>query len=152
MQLLQLGGTGYLPTRKQHGWVRLIFENWNSLGVGTQSWKLDRLNYLIKHLQIDVLAGCESQCNWSKVDPNHQFLALLAPGLAKKGVASHNKTENISRDQAGGTAIAGLGRICDVINAVGMDETGLGRWSWIQLGQGDTTTRVITAYLPHKPG
>ena len=152
LELLQNGGTGFLPESKPHGWVRLMFENWNSLGIGTQSWKLDRLNYLITHLRIDIIAGCESQCNWTMVDTNNQFLALLKPGKAIKGIAAHNKTERIQKDQAGGTAIAGIGRICDVISDIGKDQTGLGRWAWLRLGHGRTTTRIITAYLPHKPG
>jgi hypothetical protein len=73
LELLRNGGTGFLPESKQHGWVRLMFENWNSLGIGTQSWKLDRLNYLITHLKIDIIAGCKSQCNWSMEDTNSQF-------------------------------------------------------------------------------
>lgn len=52
----------------------------------------------------------------------------------------------------GGTAIAGTGHICDVINAMGSDASGLGQWSWIKLGQGEQVTRIIRAYLPWKPG
>ena len=85
------------------------------------------------------------------VNHDNQFHSLLVPGKAKKGIASHNKTERIQRDQIGGTAISGVGRICDVIQEVGSDDTGLGRWSWISLHGGTTTTRIISAYLPRKP-
>ncbi len=151
LELLQDGGVGYMPERKTHGWIRIMFENWNSLGILTQSWKLDRLNYLIKCLNIDIVAGCECQTDWSMVNHDNQFHSLLVPGKAKKGIASHNKTERIQRDQIGGTAISGVGRICDVIQEVGSDDTGLGRWSWISLHGGTTTTRIISAYLPRKP-
>ena len=151
IELLEDGGVGYIPEKKGHGWVRIMFENWNSLGVCTQSWKFDRLNYLVKRLNIDIVAGCECQTDWSKVDNDNQFHSLLAPGRAKKGIASHNTTERIQRDQPGGTAIAGVGRICDVIKEVGSDKTGLGRWSWISLSGGTTTTRIISAYLPRRP-
>ena len=134
-----------------HGWVRIMFENWNCLGVCTQSWKFDRLNYLVKCLNIDIVAGCESQTDWSKVDNDNQFHSLLAPGRAKKGIASHNTTERIHRDQPGGTEITGIGRICDVITEVGSDKTGLGRWSWVSLSGGSTTTRIISAYFPRRP-
>ncbi len=152
LELLRNGGTGSLSKKKSHGWIRLMFENWNSLGIGTQSWKLDRLNYLIKHLRIDIVAGCESQCNWSMVDKHNQLQALLTPGMATRGVTAHNKTESIQKDQAGGTAIVGIGRICDNISSTGIDHTSLGRWAWLRLGQGNTITRIISAYLPHKPG
>jgi hypothetical protein len=151
IELLEDGGIGYMPEKKTHGWVRIMFENWNSLGILTQSWKFDRLNYLVKSLNIDIVAGCECQTDWSKVDTDNQFHSLLAPGRAKKGIASHNNTERIHRDQPGGTAITGVGRICDVIQEVGSDKTGLGRWSWITLHGGTTTTRIISAYLPRRP-
>jgi hypothetical protein len=100
--------------------VGIMFKNWNSLAIFTHSWKLECLNYLFKHLQIDVVAGCETQCNWSFVKPGHHFLDSLWPGTTKKGIASHNTTEQIHQDQKGGTAIAGLGHICQVITASGM--------------------------------
>ena len=152
LELLQHGGTGSLSEKKSHGWIRLMFENWNSLGIGTQSWKLDRLNYLIKHLRIDIVAGCESQCNWTMIDKHNQLQALLTPGMATKGVTAHNRMEKIQKDQAGGTAIVGIGRVCDNISSTGVDHTGLGRWAWLRLGHGNTTTRILSAYLPHKPG
>ena len=129
LELLQHGGTGSLSEKKSHGWIRLMFENWNSLGIGTQCWKLDRLNYLIKHLRIDIVAGCESQCNWTMIDKHNQLQALLTPGMATKGVTAHNRLEKIQKDQAGGTAIVGIGRICDNISSTGVDHTGLGRWA-----------------------
>ncbi len=151
LDLLDDGGVGYMPEKKQNGWIRLMFENWNSLGIYSQSWKIDRLNFLIKHLSIDIVAGCECQTDWSFVNPDNQFHSLLSPGQAKKGVAAHNTTIKIQRDQMGGTAITGVGRICDVITDVGQDSIGLGRWSWITLHDGNTTTRIISAYLPRKP-
>jgi len=48
VELLEDGGIGFLPERKKRGWVRLMFENWNSLGVFSHHWKIDCLNYLIK--------------------------------------------------------------------------------------------------------
>ena len=129
LELLEDGGVGYMSEKKHNGWVRLMFENWNSLGIYTQSWKMDRLNYLIKHLDIDIIAGCECQTDWSFINADHQFNSLLSPGSAKKGLTSHNTTERIQLDQMGGTAITGVGRICDVIKDVGCNTTGLGRWS-----------------------
>ena len=70
LELLSDGGVGYLPETKHNGRVRLYFENWNSLGLFTQRWKLDKLNETIKHLAVDVVAGCESQVDWSYVPHN----------------------------------------------------------------------------------
>ena len=99
LNLLDDGGVGYMPEKKHNGWIRIMFENWNSLGIYTQSWKLDRLNFLIKHLNIDIVAGCECQTDWTFINTDHQFHSLLSPGRAKKGIAAHNTTERIHRDQ-----------------------------------------------------
>ena len=37
IELLQEGGIGYVPKRKPTGWVCLMFENRNSLGIFTRS-------------------------------------------------------------------------------------------------------------------
>ena len=152
LEFLQEGGVGYLPGKKRDGWVRLMFENWNSLGIFTHSWKLDRLNYLIRHLQVDVVMGCESQCDWSYVDPHKQLMDVLCPEMEKKGTAAHNINERINREQMGGTAIAALGRLCDMVVEVGRDHSGLGRYSWIRLGNGKNHTRVVSGYVPCRPG
>ena len=99
LEFLEDGGIGFMPDKKEGGWLRVMFENWNSLGVFTHSWKIDRLNYLIKRLSIDIVAGCECQWDWTMVDHNHQFTSLLAPGTAKKGVTANNTNERIHRDQ-----------------------------------------------------
>jgi hypothetical protein len=52
LELLQDGGVGFMPETKSNGWVRIMFENWNSLGIFTHRWKIDRLNYLLQHLKM----------------------------------------------------------------------------------------------------
>lgn len=152
IDLLRDGGVGYMPERKPSGWVRLMFENWNSLGIHTHSWKMDRLNHLVRSLQVDIVAGCESQCDWSLVPPAQHFLNLLSPGVTKTGIAANNINERISRDQVGGTAVAAIGRLSDIVSDTGCDPTGLGRWSWIQLGHAERITKIVSGYLPCKPG
>ena len=84
LALLSEGGTGFLPTHKPSGYIRLMFENWNSLGIFTHSWKIDRINYLIKRHQIDIVAGCESQCNWTKVPRHKKLTNIISPGYTKQ--------------------------------------------------------------------
>ena len=86
--------------------------------------------------QIDIVEGCESQCNWTKVPRHRQFSDLISPGYTKRGITAHNTHENFHQDQVGGTAVMGVGRLCDLISDMGRDPSGLGRWSWIKLGTG----------------
>jgi hypothetical protein len=150
--LLQEGGVGYMPSKKSDGWVCLMFENWNSLGLFTHSWKIDRLNYLIRDLQVDLIAGCETQCDWRFVPPHRQFTQLLCPGTSTVAVAANNINESINREQMGGTALAAIGRLSDIVTDKGCDDTGLARWTWLKIGNGRSITRVICVYLPCKPG
>jgi hypothetical protein len=69
-----------------------------------------------------------------------------------KGIPSHNINEQIHCKQMGGTAIAALGCLCDIIAEVGNDSSSLAHWSWIKLGLGAHVTWVVLGYLPCKPG
>ena len=64
-EYLRGGGKGYISEHKDHGWVQIRFENFNSLGIFGRGWKLDQLNTYIRLLHIDVIAGCETQTDWS---------------------------------------------------------------------------------------
>jgi hypothetical protein len=99
LELLEDGGVGFLPETKKQGWIRIMLENWNSLGVFTHTWKVDRLRYLIKHLDIDLLVGCEVQCDCTFIDQSAWFPDLLFQAQAIKGLASHNTTDRIQREQ-----------------------------------------------------
>jgi hypothetical protein len=153
LQLLHEGGAGMLSQSKRSGWVRIMFENFNGIGIGTQNWKMDRLNHLVKQLQIDVISGCETNIDWRQV--SESMLDLLAPAQAKKGTIAHNSTGDIlHRNQRGGTMISAIGRLCDTVTArdgIGKDPTNLGRWSWIQLGNDDLRTYIVSAYIPRRP-
>eukprot|EP00956_Cyclotella_meneghiniana_P023606 scaffold46222_cov40-Cyclotella_meneghiniana.AAC.4 len=91
LQLLHEGGVGIISQEKRAGWVRIMFENFNSIGVGTQDWKMDRLNHLIKDLKIDIVAGCETNVDWGQLPES--MMDLLSPGQAKKGTVAHNSTK-----------------------------------------------------------
>jgi hypothetical protein len=141
-----------MPEKKAGGWVQIMFENWNSLGIFTHRWKLNRLNYLIQQLQVDIVGGCETQCDWSFVEDSKQFLQQIRRGTNVQGIAAHNTNEKIHRERMGGTAVAAIGRLCDLVTASGKDDTGRCRWSWIRIGQGHRHTWMVSAYLPCKPG
>ena len=84
LELLSHGGVGILPEKKRPGWIWILFENFNSIGIGTQDWKMDRLNALVTNLKIDIVAGCETNIDWRQVSIYNQFLDLLQPGKGKK--------------------------------------------------------------------
>ena len=129
LEFLHEGVARYMQEKKKDGWVQLMFENWNSLGIFTHSWKLDHLNYLIHHLHLDVVLGCETECDWRFVDKDKQFLDILCPEMAKTGVATHTVNEHINREQMGGMAVAAVGHLSDVVTEAGQDHTGLAHYA-----------------------
>ena len=80
---------GYFPLEKPNDDYRILFENWNSLGVFTGNDKINKIDGLVKHYQVDTLAGCEVQCDWRKAERERHF----------KCVVGHNITEGNVRYQ-----------------------------------------------------
>jgi hypothetical protein len=74
LEFLQEGGVSYLPERRKNGWVCIMFEIWNSLEIFAHSWKIDMLNYLAHHLNIDIITRCEIRCDWRFVESGQSFL------------------------------------------------------------------------------
>ena len=63
--------------------------------------------------------------------------------------SANNKHENIDRFQWGGTSAIAYDSLANMSRASGADDTGLGRWSWIQLeGHNNRRVRVVLAYNP----
>jgi len=139
---------GYFPREKPDDAYRVLFENWNSLGVFTGNDKIDKIDGLVKHYQVDTLAGCEVQCDWRQAERERKFQHLFAFGQRKKCVVGHNTTEKNVRDQRGGTAMATFGRMSACVIDSGADYTGLGRWCWQLVGKGGKQTRIVVAYQP----
>jgi hypothetical protein len=85
------------------------------------------VNNLINQLSINIISGCESQVDWQFVEPHRQFPNIIAPRHGVKAVCANNVTgRQIARDQVGGTAVAAIGRLGDVVTELGRDPSGLG--------------------------
>ena len=59
--------------------------------------------------------------------------------------AAHNVHEAHGRYQQGGTMSVAFTRLASYVTDTGVDHTGLGRWSWIQVGTGEHRTRIVSA-------
>ncbi len=62
--------------------------------------------------------------------------------------AAHNSNESISQCQQEGTMVVVFSRLAWFIQETGDNRTGLGCWSWIKLGTGDHSIRIISTYQP----
>jgi hypothetical protein len=62
--------------------------------------------------------------------------------------AAHNIHKQHSQYQQEGKLMAAFTRFTGFVTSTGVDHTGLGRWSWIQVGTGEHCTRIVLAYQP----
>ena len=118
---------GYVPAQKDSNTFRLLYENWNSLGVFAGDDKTTNLNKLVKQYQVDTIAGCETQCDWRQAPVDWQFGELIARGKDKRLVAGRNITilvTNAVRDQRSGASMMTIGRIRKHIVDSGVDSDG----------------------------
>ena len=127
------GQYGHVSKTKPDDTVRVMIENFNILRVfatGRASRKkIRRLKRLHKEYDIDLLAGCETQCDWRFADDHQKFANLFGQGQERRSVVGYNTTEEkIARRQHGGTAMMAFGRLSAQVLASDVNETGLGRW------------------------
>lgn len=147
-ELLEDGGLGYIPREKETQFVRVAFENVNSIGPG---WKIDKLNKdVIPSLEVDVFLFNELQQDWRAVPTEKRFIHQLQPGISRRGLFANNQTErSLGKDQPGGTGLVAMGRISDLVREIGCDNTQLGHWCWITIdGGAGVKTRIVSVYNP----
>ena len=143
---------GHIPVEKPTDCFRLMFENWNGLGIFANNKKIDRINNLLRKYDVDCVAGCETRADWRFVsEEGSRFHNLFLPEKRSRGVAAHNTTERTNRDQWGGTAITTMGRLTTHVINTGSDNSGLGRWAWVLLSSREKRTRIVVAYQPCTP-
>jgi hypothetical protein len=76
--------------------------------------------------------------------PEDLFLGMCSSRVS----ASHNIHELHNCYQQGGTMTVAFSRLASYIISSRVDQTGLGRWSWIQVGTGEHCTQIVLAYQP----
>ena len=129
-----------------------MFENWDSLAPWKSRGKVDRINALCKRFDVDCILANEVQVQWDIALAQDRTLSLerlLMPSAVKRVVTSHNTHERFHRSQYGGTCIATFDRLSQFVQSTGSDPHGLGRYSWVQVGSGSVSTRIVTLYVPN---
>jgi hypothetical protein len=112
--------------------------------------KIRQFNKLMQDYGGDLLAGCETRTDWRFVTNEEDwFDNLFGDGSPTRGIITSNiNDDKIRRDQWGGTCITAAGCFSSFVTKVGANTTGLGQWSWVHVGGGGKSTRIIAAYLP----
>jgi hypothetical protein len=73
----------------------------------------------------------------------------LFPGVCSSRIsAGHNIHELHNRYQQGRTMTVAFSWLASYVISSGVDQTGPGWWSWIQVGTGEHWTQIVLAYQP----
>ena len=145
-----------MDLKKADGIFRILWENYNSLQILTDSTVLQKLRSLDEHrkrYKADLIAGRESQTNWYQLPDGQQFEDIVGLGEHTRCKAAHNIHDQ-TRCQPGETVIATFGRTTGYDMEMGADETGLGRWAWMVFDTGTTRDDALswpTAPVSHQP-
>ncbi len=145
----QKGAHGYIPEVKDDNIIPLVCENVNSLSIfhPTKS-KMCNLTHLHQRHQTDRACIVEHSINF-KIAATGTRLEDLFPGMCSSRVsAGHNIHELHNCYQHGGTMTVAFSRLASYVLLSGVDLTGLGCWSWIQVGTGEHWTQIVSAYQP----
>ncbi len=139
----------YILEVKEDNVIQLGCENVNSLSIfhPTKS-KMRKLTHLHQRHQTDGACIVEHGVNFKMAatgtcleDP---FLGMCSSRVS----AGHNIHESHTRNQQGGTMTVAFSWLASYVNSSGVNQTGLGHWSWIQVKTGEHWTQIVLAYQP----
>ena len=106
------GGHRHIDLKKADGIFRILWENFNSLQVLTDSTILQKMRCLDEHrkrYKTNIIDRCERQTNWYKVPDEQHFDEIVSLGEHTRCKAAHN-THYQTRCQPGGMVIANFGQ------------------------------------------
>ncbi len=145
----QKGAQGYIPEVKDDNIIHLGCGNVNRLSIfhPTKS-KMRKLTHLHQRHQTDGACIVEHSINF-KIAATGTRPEDLFPGMYSSRVsAGHNIHKLHTRYQQGETMTVAFSQMASCVLSSGMDQTGLGCWSWIQVGTGEHQTKIVSAYQP----
>ena len=142
---------GDLHTKKLNESVRVWFTNPCGIGVNPNKIKNHSCFYFLRYKsKCDIYGLAETNVNWHLLKGSASFYSRVKHFWRRfKTVTSHNIHANYGVNQRGGTCSAAVGQLAHRVSKTGKDESGLGRWVWIEFaGREEYATRVYTAYRP----
>ena len=139
---------GHTMKEKEKKTVRISFVNVNGIGSKAKSSKSEDIRQYMVENDVDVMGLAETNVNWGKVrnkdtlwDRTKQWFSNRRIGVA------YNTHQKLSTNfQPGGTATLATNDIAHRFKRSGFDESGLGRWSWVQITGKKGTAILIISY------
>jgi hypothetical protein len=137
----QNGAHGYILEVKDNNIIHMGCENFNSLNIfhPTKS-KICNLTHLHQRPQSDGACIVEHGIKFKMAATGTHSEDLFLGMCSSRVSASHNILELHNHHQQGGTMTVAFSRLASYVLLSGVDQTGLGRWSWIQVRTGEHWT------------
>ena len=129
--------------------LRAYFENVNGFPYGStgyNSHKVKKLRHLWSKLDTDVVSLVETQINPSLLRNKDSLHRALFRHQPASSIHTNDSNELISKRQQGGVMMAIRGQVSKCTTETGSDPTGLGKWNYVDLSNGDRRVRIISAY------
>jgi len=142
---------GLPHTTKSSDVIRLWYTNPCGIGVNPTHLKSDdSFSFLRSKSKCDVFGLAETNVHWRKLYGHASLYSRVKKRWRYFKIAtSHNSHANLGVTQRGGTCTVAVGQAAYRVYQTGQDESGLGRWSWLEFrGRDEWCTRVYTAYRP----
>jgi hypothetical protein len=140
------GAHGFVPMEKEEDIIQLGCKNMNSLGMYNQKGsKMRRINNLHKQYLMEGTYNLEHGTNFSRLPESKRACDIFSRVLALQVSIAHNINKSISQCQQGRALVEAFGRLARFVQE-SVDRTSLCRWSWVRVGTGDHSKRIISAY------
>ena len=121
----------------------------------TQTRKYRKLNnkqsyliHLVRRLDCDVLGAVETRQQYDLLPNMMKMERQLDLREGARCQTSHNVHERFGINQQGVTCLVVNEMMGGFVTEQGVDEEGLGRWSWIKFTGKTVITRIVVAYMP----
>jgi hypothetical protein len=112
---------------------------------------MDKLRRIVIKQEVDILALTELNKRWSVIEEDETIWAAFSKWTEhSRTYAAYNKLDPHSTPNLyGGTSLTLFNQMAIRQQQHGMDERGLGRWTWITTaGRNNCNTMIISAYCP----
>jgi hypothetical protein len=107
-----------------------------------------KLTSLHQRYQMDGACIVEHGINFKMAATGTRLEDRFLGGCSSRVSVGHNIHELHNRYQQGGTMMVAFSWLASYVISTGVDQTGYGWWSWIQVRTGELLTQTVSAYQP----
>ena len=142
-----------LTSTKPDNHMRLAFGNVGGLPVSKNEPKSRHFIDQLRHFKIDAFLGSETDWYLPNIKAEDSWIERTREFLRRQtylfAFNKHDK-HNTKRSQTGGTFTVALNEAQPRIIQKEVDDSGLGRWTWMRIqGRQGHTVSIISAYRPN---